>query len=239
MTFDLTDVQQRLCARAREVGDRMDDLMAKTIDEGGAIPETLRRLVAEALPDPFVAGEVAAAAALGELAVASPGLAASVGFAAVGGPGAVEPVAWPGLRGAERAVAVAEQARGRQAARAQLVVCAISVGVGRAAVAHAVRSMQARGVRPGGDERTPHWMFADAATEVEGGRLLTLRAAQLIERGEDAAAALALARTLATGAAIRAVSAAIAVEGPSGYQRGSRLERLDRDAKTLSLVLPA
>jgi alkylation response protein AidB-like acyl-CoA dehydrogenase len=97
--------------------------------------------------------------------------------------------------------------------------------------------MKEGGVRPGGDERTPHWTLADAAAEIDAARLLTLSAAQRLDEETGAAAAIALARSFSAPAAERAVDAAIRVVGPLGYHAGSLLERLSRDARTLTLVL--
>jgi alkylation response protein AidB-like acyl-CoA dehydrogenase len=118
-----------------------------------------------------------------------------------------------------------------------LVLCAVAVGVARAALAEAIATMKTRGQTASGDERVPHWALADAAAEIDAARLLMLSAAQLYDRGADAAPAIALARSLAAPTAERAVEAAIRSVGSSSYQVGSLLERLSRDARTLSFVV--
>ncbi len=80
-------------------------------------------------------------------------------------------------------------------------------------------------------------MVADAATEVQAGRLLTLRAAGLAGSDIDRAGHIAMARLAATRAAQQAVDAALRVAGPDGYTRGSVLERLARDIRTVSLAM--
>jgi hypothetical protein len=241
MTFDLTPEQQAISDRARAVAKAARSV-ASAIDKVGRIPEQVRQaLIEKALSDPFAGGEVAAILIVEALAATSAGLAASIGFGSAAGSGAagtVIPPAMPGLRGADFELASVQRATGSTMARARLVCCGLALGVGRAAVSHAVAAMKAAGVRPSGDEKVPHWALADAATDVEAARLLTMHAAQVMERGDDPDLAIALAKVLSATAAERAVEAAIRVEGPDGYARGALLERLARDARTLMVILP-
>ncbi len=121
--------------------------------------------------------------------------------------------------------------------RARLIAAAAALGVGRAAVAHALAFMKAKDVKPGPDATVPHWAFADGATEVEAARLLTYSAAQAVDRGDAAESVVMRAFDFAVTAALRAVDAAIRVEGAEGYSNGSLLERLSRDARTLQVAL--
>ncbi len=242
MTFDLTPEQQAISDRARAVAQAARGVAA-AIDKAGRIPEQVRQaLTEEALADPFAEGEVAAILIVEALAATSAALAASIGFGSAAGAGAagtVIPPALPGLRGAEFELASVQRATGSTMVRARLVCCGLALGVGRAAVSQAVAAMKAKGVRPGGDERVPHWALADAATEVEAAWLLTMQAAQVMERGDDPDPAIALAKVLSATAAERAVAAAIRVEGEDGYVRGATLDRLVRDARTLMVILPS
>ncbi len=241
MTFDLTPEQQSISARARAVAQKVRGV-ASAIDKAGRVPEDVHQaLTVEALNDPFSGGEVTAMVIVEELAAASAGLGAAMGFGSAAGSGesgTVVPQAFPGLRGSEFALATVQHSTGDVLARARLVCCGVALGVGRAAVSHAIAAMKATGVRPGGDENIPYWALADAATEVDAARLLTIRAAQMMERGEEADGAIGLAKSLSATAAERAVEAAIRVEGPDGYARGALLERLARDARTLMVILP-
>lgn len=121
--------------------------------------------------------------------------------------------------------------------RARLIAAAAALGIGRAAVTHALAFMKANDVRPGPDTTVPHWAFADGATEVEAARLLTYSAAQAVDRGEPSETLVARVLDFAARAAQHAVDAAIRIEGTSGYSKGSLLERLSRDARTLQVVL--
>jgi len=215
MTFDLTPEQQSLVDRVR------------LAVAAGPTLETLQALLQpEALPTALVIEEVS---------VADAGLGAQLGFAALAGgtPGPV--MALPGLLGSEAALAAVGEANH---VRARLVVAAVALGVGRAAIAHAVAAMKAAGVRPGPDEKAPHWVLANGATEVEAARLLTHEAAQALDRNSGEAATLvARAKAFAAQAAEQAVDAAVRIEGPGGYVRGGVLERLTRDARTLAVIL--
>ncbi len=79
--------------------------------------------------------------------------------------------------------------------------------------------------------------FADGATDVAAARLLTYDAAQMLDRQGSADDAITRAHVFAANAATRAVDAAIKVEGVAGYAKGSVLERLSRDARTLQVIL--
>jgi hypothetical protein len=121
--------------------------------------------------------------------------------------------------------------------RARMIAAATALGIGRAAVAHALAFMKANDVKVGPDTTVPHWAFADGATEVEAARLLTYSAAQAVDRGEPSEPLVARVLDFAARAAQHAVDAAIRVEGAAGYSKGSVLERLSRDARTLQVIL--
>jgi alkylation response protein AidB-like acyl-CoA dehydrogenase len=120
--------------------------------------------------------------------------------------------------------------------RARLIAAAAALGIGRAAVAHALSFMKAKDVKPGPDATVPHWAFADGATEVEAARLLTYSAAQAVDRGEPSEPLVARVLDFAARSAQQAVDAAIRVEGAAGYTRGGLLDRLSRDARTLQVA---
>ena len=244
MTFDLTPEQQSLSIQARELAGRIGESVARAIDTLGAVPADIHKTLSEAsLADVFQSGVVAAAVILEELSAVSAGLGAQVGFMAAAGGGKESTVisrALPGLRGSEVPLAAVERAGGAALDRARLVVAAVALGVGRAAIAHAVAAMKHAGVRPGPDERAPHWVLANGATELEAARLLTYEAAQALDRADaGAGVVVARAKSFAARAAGQAVDAAIRIEGQSGYVRGGVLERLMRDARTLSIILGA
>jgi alkylation response protein AidB-like acyl-CoA dehydrogenase len=240
MTFDLSPEQQALATRAREAAAAIGESVANAIDTLGSIADDVSKsLKSQALTALFKESAVNAAIVIEELATVSAGLGAHVGFVAAvdGGHGTVMPQALAGLRSSEIPLARVEQAGGHVKARGRLVAAAVALGIGRAAIAHAIASMKTAGVKPGPDELAPHWTFADGATDVAAARLLTYDAAQLLDRNPAADDAVGRAHLFAATAAQRAVDAAIRVEGSSGYLKGSLLERLSRDARTLQVIL--
>jgi len=169
-----------------------------------------------------------------ERASADPAEAARFGFEGVGGRSSTTAAMLPGLEGSEAALAsVPESNR----ILAKLIAAAVALGVGRAAIAHAVTSLKKRGIKPGPDTTVPHWALADGATEVEAARMLTYAAAQIFDLGQRADDLVTRALDYASNAAQQAVDAAIRVEGATGYTKGSLLERLTRDARTLQVIL--
>jgi hypothetical protein len=169
-----------------------------------------------------------------ELASKEPARGARLGFEGVGGKSTTTAALMPGLEGSEAAIAsIPESNR----IRAKLLAAAVALGVGRAAIEHALDSMRTSGVKPGPDETAPHWAIADGATDVAAARLLTYHAAQMLDRGESAEAAITRALNFAANAAERAVESAIRVVGAAGFTRGGILDRLSRDARTLQVIL--
>ena len=242
MTFDLTPEQLELALHARELAGRIGAAAATALDVGGTLPADVRNVLGDgSLADAFGCGAVQAVAVIEEISAVSAGLGATIGFAAADAShsqsGGVGPDL-PGLRGCDTALAALSQASDAAKRRGRLVAAAVAVGVGRAALVHAVAAMKAAGVRPGPDEQAPHWVIADGATEVEAARLLTYRAAQALDNNDgDAGDQVARAKRFAAMAAEQAVNAAIRMEGPGGYVRGGVLERLTRDARTLAVIL--
>jgi len=169
-----------------------------------------------------------------ERASADPAEAARFGFEGVGGRSSATAALLPGLEGSESALAsIPEDNR----LLARLIAAAVALGVGRAAINHAVAAMKKLEIKPGPETTVPHWALADGATDVQAARLLTYSAAQSFDRGEQTTDLIARALDFASQAAQRAVDAAIRVEGIGGYTRNGLLERLSRDARTLQLIL--
>jgi hypothetical protein len=241
MTFAFTPEQEALAKNARDVANAIGDGVANVIDTLGSIPDDVSKsLTARSLKHVFEHGVMNAMIVIEELAAVSAGLAAHVGLqSATGSPASetVIPKALPGLRSAETQVAAIEIGSDEMRAKGKLAAAAVALGVGRAAVKHAIASMKKNDVRPGPDTTVPHWALADGATEVEAARMLTYSAAQSLDRGDRADDLIARALNYASQAAERAVDAAIRVEGSSGYLKGSLLERLTRDARTLQVIL--
>jgi len=79
------------------------------------------------------------------------------------------------------------------------------------------------------------WMLADTVTELEAARMLTLRAAAAKDHQEHASLEAAMAKLSASEAAHRAADRAMQILASAGYRRGSRVERLFRDARAAEI----
>lgn len=169
-----------------------------------------------------------------QIASNDPARGARFGFEGVGGTSSATAELMPGLEGSESALASIPQPN---RIRARLIAAAVALGVGRAAIEHTVASMKKLGVKADPDQTAPHWALADGATEVAAARMLTYSAAQMLDRGENAEDAITRAQVFAANAAQQAVDAAIRVVGAVGYGKGSLLDRLSRDARTLQVIL--
>jgi hypothetical protein len=169
-----------------------------------------------------------------EISSSDPSRGARLGFEGVGGKAHTTAALMPGLEGSESALASIPDT---SKIRARLIAAAVALGVGRAAIDHTIASMKKLGVKADPDQTAPHWALADGATEVAAARMLTYSAAQMLDRGENADDAITRAQVFAANAAERAVEAAIRVVGAVGYGKGSLLDRLSRDARTLRVIL--
>jgi len=110
---------------------------------------------------------------------------------------------------------------------------ALCVGIGRAAFEAATKHVSAseEGLNKA---QSIQWMLADMATETEAARLLTWHAATRTNDGELREAA-AMARLMASDAAVRATRSAVQIFGSAGSTRAAGIERLYRDAKAMEV----
>ena len=69
------------------------------------------------------------------------------------------------------------------------------------------------------------WQLAEVATQLEASRMLTYRAAEIIDRGEDVTVMAAHAKKFATRAAFKGLSTAMQVMGANGLLRENPLAR--------------
>jgi alkylation response protein AidB-like acyl-CoA dehydrogenase len=225
MTFALNPEQEEARARAQAFARDHLAAHAAVIDEEGVIAgELLREL--QATVGAASADSTALVVAVEELATVS---AAAAAASALGQNSQSAPVAEAsGLRGMPEPSV--DDARGR------LIFAAVALGVARAAVKAALNVL--RDAAPGAsDQEKPHWVMADAATEVEAARMLTLQAAQAFGEPSAAEGRVAMAKLAATRAAAAAVDAAVRIVGTDALSRGALLERLSRDVRALSLMM--
>jgi hypothetical protein len=213
MTFELSAEHGTVRDKARGVA-QMITSKAVEIDRDGRIPGEMLREV-RALAD---GDAIALVVAIEQLAVASP----AVALASVS-PTQARALTMSGLRGANELDA---------SPRTQLVLAAVALGIGKAAMDAAVEELRQSKATPGADVEKPHWVVADVATEIDAARLLVYKAA-----GTSTEADIAVARLMASGAAARSVDAAVRVIGPAALVNGSVVERLSRDVRALGVLL--
>lgn len=117
----------------------------------------------------------------------------------------------------------------------RMFCAAQAVGIAQGALDHAMRHARER-VQFG--KAIAHIgvvqsMIADMATAVEAARLVTHKAAWLLDQGDKKQGALlgAMAKTLASDTAMRVTTDAVQVMGGYGYMTDHPVERMMRDAK--------
>ncbi|MDO8670386.1 MAG: acyl-CoA dehydrogenase [Dehalococcoidia bacterium] len=75
------------------------------------------------------------------------------------------------------------------------------------------------------------WMLADMATQIDAARLLTLRCADLRDRGLPHAKEASMAKLFASETAMAVATKAVQIHGGVGYTKDFPVERYFRDAK--------
>ncbi|WCL48979.1 acyl-CoA dehydrogenase family protein [Leptospira sp. GIMC2001] len=86
------------------------------------------------------------------------------------------------------------------------------------------------------DQQGIQWMFAEAGLKIESGYLLTLKAADLLRKGQDARQAISLAKWQVSETLNHCVDLAIQVCGSHGYSRYMKLELFYRDARAARIA---
>lgn len=222
MTFELSAEQRAARDAAQAFARDRLAAAASTIDESDSIAgdllQEVQKIAAEARQDAVALVTVVEEIASVSAAAAAAGVLGSKTTA----PGS------PGLRGFHAA--------GTGDTRSRLVMAAVALGIGRAALTAALDTLR-ESARQSQDQEKPHWAVADAATEIAAARVLTLHAAQTLSDEQAAAGFVAMAKLAAARAAQLAVDVALRVTGPQGFARGALLERLSRDARAVALLL--
>lgn len=116
-------------------------------------------------------------------------------------------------------------------------IAAQALGIARAAFAAAARHAEEREAfgRPIREFQAIGFKLADMATRLEAARLLTQRAAWLLDRGVRATKEVSMAKLAASEAAVFVCDAAIQVFGGYGYSADYPVERYLRDARVTTL----
>ncbi len=121
------------------------------------------------------------------------------------------------------------------------VVAARGLGLAQGALNYWIEFARQRQTfgRPIIEHQGLQWMMADLATEIESARLLTYRAAMLVDQdkaGKETAHILAMAKYKATETAVKAANDCLQMMGAAGYMEDYPLARMVRDARQLTIV---
>lgn len=121
------------------------------------------------------------------------------------------------------------------------VVAARGIGLAQGALARWIEYARQRQTfgRPIIEHQGLQWMMAELATEIEAARLLTYRAAALVDEGlagKETAHILSMAKFKATEVAVRTANDCLQMMGAAGYMEDYPLARYVRDARQLTIV---
>jgi len=125
---------------------------------------------------------------------------------------------------------------GRTLDAARIATAATAVGIARACLEDSLvyaRQRRAFG-QPLAEFQGLQWRLADMAAAVEAGRLLTLRAASLFDRGLPYSGEASMAKLYAAESAMALATQAVQMHGGYGYTREFAVERYFRDATVIA-----
>lgn len=113
----------------------------------------------------------------------------------------------------------------------------IAVGIARAALQHATRYASERKQfgQAIANFQAIQSMLADMVTSIEAARLLTLRSAQLLDRGLPSSMESSMAKRFSADMAMQATIDAVQIFGGYGYTKEYPVEKLMRDAKLMQI----
>ena len=121
--------------------------------------------------------------------------------------------------------------------RSRIGIAAQSVGLSQRALEEATvyaKQREAFG-KPIAEFQALQFMIADMATLTEASRLLTYRAAILLDKGVSVSKEASMAKLFASEAANKIVDMALQIHGGYGYSQEFYIEQLYRDARVLTI----
>ena len=121
--------------------------------------------------------------------------------------------------------------------RTRPTVSAGAVGVGRAAMEHAIRYAQERSTfgKPIAEHQAVAFMIADMAKDLEASRLLVWKSAWLVDNGHPNTQFASYAKAMAADTCMRVTTDAVQIFGGYGYNTEYPVEKLMRDAKVFQI----
>ncbi len=117
------------------------------------------------------------------------------------------------------------------------LVAATCVGLGRAAMEHAIAYAKERNAfgRSIGDFQGVSFMIADMASDIEAARMLVWKSAYEIDQGRRNTLYAAYAKRFAADTCMRVATDAVQVFGGNGFNKEYPVEKLMRDAKIMQI----
>ncbi len=114
-------------------------------------------------------------------------------------------------------------------------MAACSVGLQNACLEAAVKHCKERELygKPIGNLQGLQWLISDIVTDYEASKLLTYRAAKMIDEGGRADANISIAKLFSTEAAVRSSKKTVDIHGGYGYMMEYAAQRFYRDAECL------
>ena len=119
----------------------------------------------------------------------------------------------------------------------RIAIGAQALGIAQACLDESVRYAKERKQfgRPIAANQAIQWMIADMAKDVMAARLLVYNAASLRDQGKSYSMEAAIAKLFASESAMQHAIKAVQIQGGYGYVKGSKVERLMRDAKVTEI----
>ncbi len=117
------------------------------------------------------------------------------------------------------------------------LTAAISVGIARAALEHAIdyAGQRSQFGKKLAEFEAIQFMLADMATDIEAARLLVHKSAWLLDQGQRNTLVSSHAKRFAADMAMRVATDAVQVFGGYGYMKDYPVEKLMRDAKLIQV----
>lgn len=233
MNFDLDSAASARREQALTVARDVVVPAAAAIDGTGVVPAAVRDALRAVVPASPAANATEWVIAIEALATVSPAMALVAAGEGLAAPSVSATAQWTGLHGVDvDGLAVALAGQGSW----QLAVSATLVGAARAAVEAGVGALKTA-KDAGTVDEAGQPLVADAATAVDASRLLLWDAARHAAASDAAALAGGLARTHALESVTLAWQAAERACGAEAFRPGTALERIRRDALTVTQVL--
>jgi len=121
----------------------------------------------------------------------------------------------------------------------RLFAAAQAIGLAQGAIDEAITYAKERIQfgRPIAEQQAIQFMITDHTAQIEAARLLTNKAAAILDTGafDQAARYCAMAKFLASDIAMQATTDAVQILGGNGYTKDYPVERMMRDAKLIQI----